>query len=156
MGQWLSERLGQQFVVENRPGAGGNIGTAPADGSTLLLALTPDAINATLYDRANFNFIRDIASVAGIVHGPLVMVMHPAHPTRTVPDFIAYAKAIPGKINMASGGVGTPGHVAGELFKIMTGVNLVHVPNRGEGPALTDAISAANIKPEEFRPADIP
>jgi tripartite-type tricarboxylate transporter receptor subunit TctC len=145
-GQWLSERLGQQFVVENRPGAGGNIGTeavvrAPADGYTLLLALTPDAINATLYDRLNFNFIRDIAPVAGIVHGPHVMVMHPAHPTRTVPDFIAYAKANPGKVNMASGGVGTPGHVAGELFKIMTGVNLVHVPYRGEGPALTDAIS---------------
>ncbi|MBI5263439.1 MAG: tripartite tricarboxylate transporter substrate binding protein [Bradyrhizobium sp.] len=146
MGQWLSERLGQQFVVENRPSAGGNIGTeavvrAPADGYTLLLAATPNAINATLYDRLNFNFIRDIAPVAGIVHGPQVMVMHPAHPTRTVPDFIAYAKANPGKINMASGGVGTPGHLAGELFKIMTGVNLIHVPYRGEGPALTDAIS---------------
>ncbi|QHO71295.1 hypothetical protein ACH79_00220 [Bradyrhizobium sp. CCBAU 051011] len=104
-GQWLSERPSQQFVVENRPGAGGNIGTeavvrAPADGYTLLLALTPGAINATLYDRLNFNFIRDIAPVAGIVHGPLLMVMHPAHPTRTVPDFIAYAKANPGKINM--------------------------------------------------------
>jgi tripartite-type tricarboxylate transporter receptor subunit TctC len=128
------------------PGAGGNIGTeavvrAPADGYTLLLALTPNAINATLYDRLNFNFIRDIAPVAGIVHGPHVMVMHPAHPTRTVPDFIAYAKANPGKINMASGGVGTPGHVAGELFKTMTGVNLVHVPYRSEGSALTDAIS---------------
>jgi tripartite-type tricarboxylate transporter receptor subunit TctC len=146
MGQWLSERLGQQFVVENRPGAGGNIGTeavvrAPSDGYTLLLALTPNAINATLYDRLNFNFIRDIAPVAGIVHGPLVMVMNPAHPTRTVPDFIAYAKANPGKVNMASGGVGTPGHLAGELFKIMTGVNLVHVPYRGEAPALTDTIS---------------
>jgi tripartite-type tricarboxylate transporter receptor subunit TctC len=146
MGQWLSERLGQQFVVENRPGAGGNIGTeavvrAPADGYTLLLALTPNAINATLYNTLNFNFIRDIAPVAGIVHGPQVMVVHPAHRTRTVPDFIAYAKVNPGKINMASGGVGTPGHLAGELFKIMTGVNLVHVPYRGEGPALTDAIS---------------
>jgi tripartite-type tricarboxylate transporter receptor subunit TctC len=146
MGQWLSERLGQQFVVENRQGAGGNIGTeavvrAPADGYTLLLAATPNAINATLYDRLNFNFIRDIAPVAGIVHGPQVMVMHPAHPTRTVPDFIAYAKANPGKVNMASGGIGSPGHLAGELFKIMTGVNLVHVPYRGEGPALTDAIS---------------
>ena len=146
MGQWPSERLGQQFIVENRPGAGGNIGTeavvrAPADGYTLLLALTPDAINATLYDRLNFNFIRDIAPVAGIAQGPQVMVVHPAHFSKTVPDIISYAKAYPGRLNMASGGIGTPGHVAGELFKVMTGVNLVHVPYRGEGPALTDAIS---------------
>jgi tripartite-type tricarboxylate transporter receptor subunit TctC len=146
MGQWLSERLGQQFIVENRPGAGGNIGTeavvrAQPDGYTLLLAATPNAINATLYDKLNFDFIRDIAPVAGIVHGPQVMVLHPSHPTKTVADFIAYAKANPGKINMASGGIGSPGHVAGELFKIMAGVNLIHVPYRGEGPALTDAIS---------------
>jgi tripartite-type tricarboxylate transporter receptor subunit TctC len=146
MGQWLSERLGQQFIVENRPGAGGNIGTeavvrAQPDGYTLLLAATPNAINATLYDKLNFDFIRDIAPVAGIVHGGQVMVLHPSHPTKTVADFIAYAKANPGKINMASGGIGTPGHLAGELFKIMAGVNLIHVPYRGEGPALTDAIS---------------
>jgi tripartite-type tricarboxylate transporter receptor subunit TctC len=146
MGQWLSERLGQQFIVENRPGAGGNIGTeavvrAQPDGYTLLLAATPNAINATLYDKLNFDFIRDIAPVAGIVHGGQVMVLHPSHPTKTVADFIAYAKANPGKINMASGGIGSTGHLAGELFKIMAGVNLIHVPYRGEGPALTDAIS---------------
>jgi tripartite-type tricarboxylate transporter receptor subunit TctC len=146
MGQWLSERLGQQFVVENRPGAGGNIGTeavvrAPADGYTLLLAATPNAINATLYERLNFNFIKDIAPVAGIVHGPQVLVMHPAHPSKSVSDIIAYAKANPAKLNMASGGNGTPNHIAGELFKIMAGVNLTHVPYRGEGPALTDVIS---------------
>ena len=146
MGQWLSERLGQQFIVENRPGAGGNIGTeavvrAQPDGYTLLLAATPNAINATLYDKLSFDFIRDIVPVAGIVHGPQVMVLHPSHPTKTVADFIAYAKANPGKINMASGGIGSTGHVAGELFKIMAGVNLIHVPYRGEGPALTDAIS---------------
>ena len=146
IGQWLSERLGQQFVVENRPGAGGNIGTeavvrAPADGYTLLLAATPNAINATLYERLNFNFIRDIAPVAGIVHGPQVLVMHPAHSSKSVSDIIAYAKANPAKLNMASGGNGTPNHIAGELFKIMAGVNLTYVPYRGEGPALTDVIS---------------
>jgi len=133
MGQWLSERLGQQFIVENRPGAGGNIGTeavvrAQPDGYTLLLAATPNAINATLYDKLNFDFIRDIAPVAGIVHGPQVMVLHPSHLTKTVADFIAYAKANPGKINMASGGIGSTGHVAGELFKIMAGVNLITYP----------------------------
>jgi tripartite-type tricarboxylate transporter receptor subunit TctC len=146
IGQWLSERLGQPFVVENRPGAGGNVGTetvvrAPADGYTLLLTAVPDAINATLYDRLNFNFLRDIAPIAGIVLGPQVMVLHPSLATRTVPDFIAYAKANPGKINMASGGNGTPGHVAGELFKMTTGVGMQHVPYRGEGPALTDMVS---------------
>jgi tripartite-type tricarboxylate transporter receptor subunit TctC len=146
IGQWLSQRLNQQFVVDNRPGAGGNIGTeavvrAPADGYTLLLAATPNAINATLYDRLNFNFIRDIAPVAGIVHGPQVLVMHPAHPSKSVSDIIAYAKANPAKLNMASGGNGTPNHIAGELFKIMAGVNLTHVSYRGEGPALTDVIS---------------
>jgi tripartite-type tricarboxylate transporter receptor subunit TctC len=146
MGQWLSERLGQPFVVENRPGAGGNIGTeivvrAPADGYTLLLCAAPDAINATLYDKLNFNFIRDIAPIAGIVRGPQFMVLHPSLAITSIPDFIAYAKANPAKLNMASAGIGTPGHVAGELFKLMAGVNMQHVPYRGEGPALSDMIN---------------
>jgi tripartite-type tricarboxylate transporter receptor subunit TctC len=141
--QWLSERLGQQFVVENRPGAGGNVATelvvrAPADGYTLLLVPAPAAINATLYDNLNFNFIRDIAPVAGILRVPEVMVVNPAVPADTVPEFIAYAKANPGKINMASSGNGTVPHVAGELFKFMTGVDLVRVGYRGGGPALVD------------------
>ena len=141
--QWLSERLGQQFVVENRPGAGGNVATelvvrAPADGYTLLLVPAPAAINATLYDNLNFNFIRDIAPVAGILRVPEVMVVNPAVPANTVPEFIAYAKANPGKINMASAGNGTVPHVAGELFKFMTGVDLVRVGYRGGGPALVD------------------
>jgi tripartite-type tricarboxylate transporter receptor subunit TctC len=145
MGQWLSERLGQQFVVENRPGAAGNIGAeavvrAPADGYTLLLAATPAAINATLYEKLNFNFIRDIAPVAGIHREPNVVKVNPALPVKTVPEFIAHAKAHPGKINMGSGGNGTPSHVSGELFKMMTGVNLVHVPYRGAGPALVDLL----------------
>src|SRR5262245_3950548 len=145
MGQWLSERLGQQFVIENRPGAGSNIGTevvlrALADGYTLLIVGTPGAINATLYDKLNFNFIRDIAPVAGITRAPLVMAVNPTVPAKTVPEFVAYAKVNPGKINMASGGVGTSPHVAGELFKMMAGVNLVHVPYRGAGPALTDLL----------------
>jgi tripartite-type tricarboxylate transporter receptor subunit TctC len=143
IGQWLSERLGQQFVVENRPGAGGNVATelvvrAPADGYTLLLVPAPAAINATLYDNLNFNFIRDIAPVAGILRVPEVMVVNPAVPASTVPEFIAYAKANPGKINMASAGNGTVPHVAGELFKFMTGVDLVRVGYRGGGPALVD------------------
>ena len=141
--QWLSERLGQQFVVENRPGAGGNVATelvvrAPADGYTLLLVPAPAAINATLYDNLNFNFIRDIAPVAGILRVPEVMVVNPAVPANTVPEFIAYAKANPGKINMATAGNGTVPHVAGELFKFMTGVDLVRVGYRGGGPALVD------------------
>jgi tripartite-type tricarboxylate transporter receptor subunit TctC len=141
--QWLSERLGQQFVVENRPGAGGNVATelvvrAPADGYTLLLVPAPAAINATLYDNLNFNFIRDIAPVAGILRVPEVMVVNPVVPANTVPEFIAYAKANPGKINMASSGNGTVPHVAGELFKFMTGVDLVRVGYRGGGPALVD------------------
>ena len=141
--QWLSERLGQQFVVENRPGAGGNVATelvvrAPADGYTLLLVPAPAAINATLYDNLNFNFIHDIAPVAGILRVPEVMVVNPAVPANTVPEFIAYAKANPGKINMASAGNGTVPHVAGELFKFMTGVDLVRVGYRGGGPALVD------------------
>jgi tripartite-type tricarboxylate transporter receptor subunit TctC len=141
--QWLSERLGQQFIVENRPGAGGNVATelvvrAPADGYTLLLVPAPAAINATLYDNLNFNFIRDIAPVAGILRVPEVMVVNPAVPANTVPEFIAYAKANPGKINMASAGNGTVPHVAGELFKFMTGVDFVRVGYRGGGPALVD------------------
>jgi tripartite-type tricarboxylate transporter receptor subunit TctC len=145
IGQWLSERLGQPFVIENRPGAGNNIGTesvvrAPADGYTLLLCGTPNAINATLYDKLNFNFIRDIAPVASIDREPHVMVVTPSVPAKTVPEFIAYAKANPGKISMASAGSGTPAHVAGELFKMMTGVNMVHVPYRGGGPALVDLL----------------
>ena len=146
IGQWLSERLGQQFVVENRPGAGGNVATefvvrAPDDGYTLLLVPAPAAINATLYDNLSFNFIRDIRPVAGILRVPEVMVVNPAVPARTVPEFIAYAKANPGKINMASAGNGTVPHVAGELFKFMTGVDLVRVGYRGGGPALIDLIA---------------
>jgi tripartite-type tricarboxylate transporter receptor subunit TctC len=146
MGQWLSERLGQQFVIENRPGAGTNIGTeavvrAPPDGYTLLLIATPNAINATLYDKLNYNFIRDIAPVAGIIREPNVMVLNPSVPAKTVPDFIAYAKANPRKINMASSGNGSSPHVAGELFKMMTGVDMNHVPYRGAAPALTDLLA---------------
>jgi tripartite-type tricarboxylate transporter receptor subunit TctC len=144
--QWLSERLGQQFVVENRAGAATNIGTetvvhAPADGYTLLLVHTANAINATLYEKLNFNFIRDIMPVAGIMRVPGVMVVNPSLPAKTVSEFIAYAKANPGKINMASGGAGGPDHMSGELFMTMTGVNMLHVPYRGLSPALTDLLS---------------
>jgi len=143
--QWLSERLGQQFVIENRPGAGTNIGTeaavrAPADGYTLLVATSVNAINATLYNKLNFNFIRDIAPVAGISRESHVMVVNPLVPTKTVPEFIAYAKANSGKISMASAGIGSGSHITGELFKMMTGVNLVHVPYRGLAPALSDLL----------------
>jgi tripartite-type tricarboxylate transporter receptor subunit TctC len=146
MGQWLTERLGQQFIVESRPGAGSNIGTeavvnAPADGHTLLLASAGNAVNASLYDRLNFDFIRDIAPVAGIIRSPNLMVVNPSVPARTVPEFIAYARTNPGKINMASSGNGTSPHVAGELFKLMAGVDMVHVPYRGGAPALTDLIA---------------
>ena len=145
IGQWLSDRLGQQFVVENRPGAGGNIATevairAPADGYTLLSVVSSHAINATLYDKLNFNFVRDIAPIAITIHEPLVIEVHPSFPAKTVPEFIAYAKANPGKINMASAGNGTATHVAGELFKMMTGINMIHVPYRGGAPALTDLL----------------
>ena len=144
--QWLSERLGQPFVVENRIGAGGNIATetvvrAPPDGYTLLTCLSANAINATLYGNLNFNFIRDIAPVAELVRVPMVMVVNPSLPAKTVPEFIAYAKANPGKINMASSGNGTPLHVAGELFRMMTGLNMLHVPYRGIAPAMTDLLS---------------
>jgi tripartite-type tricarboxylate transporter receptor subunit TctC len=146
MAQWLSERLGQPFIIENRPGAGTNIATeavvrASPDGYTLLLVAPPAAINAALYDKLNFNFIRDISPVGGIVRQANVMVVNPSLPAKTVPEFIAYAKANPGKINMASGGNGTMSHVAGELFKMMTGVDMVHVPYRGGGgAALTDLL----------------
>jgi tripartite-type tricarboxylate transporter receptor subunit TctC len=143
MAQWLSQRLGQPFVVENRPGVGGNLATdavvnAPADGHTLLLVAPANTINATLYDKLSFNFIRDIAPVGSIMRSFYVMEVTPALPVKSVPEFIAYAKAHPGEINMASAGSGTPQHVAGELFKLMTGVEMVHVPYRGSVPALTD------------------
>ena len=146
MGQWLSERFGQPFVIENRPGAGTNIGTeavvrAAADGYTLLLVSPANAINATLYDKLSFNFMRDIAPVASIVSIPLVLVVHPSFQVASVSELVAYAKANPGKLNMASGGNGSAGHVTGELFKMMAGVDMLHVPYRGSGPALTDLIA---------------
>jgi tripartite-type tricarboxylate transporter receptor subunit TctC len=145
MGQWLSERLGQQIVIENRGGAGSNIAVeatigAPPDGYTLLIVGATNAINATLYEKLNFNFIRDIAPVAGIIRVPLIMEVHPSVPAKTVAEFIAYAKARPGKINMGSGGIGTTLHVSGELFKMMTGIDMLHVPYRGAGPMLTDLL----------------
>ena len=144
--QSLSERLGQPFVIENRPGAGTNIATeavvrAPPDGYTLLQTSTPAAINATLYNKLNFNVIQDIAPIAGITRSTYVMAVHPSFPAKTVREFIAYAKANPGKINMASAGNGTPQHLSGELFKIMAGVNMIHVPYRGDAPALTDLLA---------------
>jgi tripartite-type tricarboxylate transporter receptor subunit TctC len=145
IGHWLSERLGQSFIIENRPGAGGNIGTesvvrAPPDGYTLLLVTFANVVNATLYKKLNFNFIHDIAPVAGLIRVPDLMAVHPSVPARTVLEFIAYAKANPGKITMASAGNGSSGHLAGELLKMMVGVNLVHAPYRGNGPALTDLL----------------
>jgi tripartite-type tricarboxylate transporter receptor subunit TctC len=145
IGQWLSERLGQPFVIENRPGAGTNIGTeavvrAPADGHTLLLVTPPNAISATLYEKLNFNFIRDIAPVAGIIRTPFVMVVNLSVPAKTVPEFIAFAKSNPGKVNFASAGIGSGPHVSGELFKMLAGVNMVQVPYRGGGPAITDLL----------------
>jgi tripartite-type tricarboxylate transporter receptor subunit TctC len=146
IGQWLSERLGQPFIVDNRPGAASNVATegvvrASADGYTLFLATISNAINATLYDKLNYNFIRDVAPVAGIIRVPNVMEVNPAVPARTVPEFIAYAKANPGKVNFGSGGVGSSTHVSGELFKMMTGVNMVHIPYRGTAPAVTDLMA---------------
>jgi len=143
--QWLSVRLGQPFVIENRVGAGGNLGTeavvrAPPDGYTLILCASTDTINATLYDKLNFNFIRDIAPVAGIARGPNVLVVHPSFPAKTVPEFIAHAKANPGKVSFASAGIGSVSHVSGELFKATAGINMVHVPYRSLAPALTDLI----------------
>ena len=145
IGQWLSERLGQPFIIENRVGAGGNVGTemvvrSAPDGYTLLMVNGANAISATIYEKLNFNFIRDIAPVATISSNTLVMVVHPSAPAKSVPEFIAYAKANPGKIAMASAGNGTIQHVTGELFKMMAGIDLLHVPYRGAPPALTDLI----------------
>jgi len=146
IGQWLSERLGQQFVIENRAGAGGNLATeavvkALPDGYTLLMIGSNNAWNVTLYDNLSFNFIRDIAPVASIYRGPAVLVVHPSFPAKSVPELIAYAKSNPGRVSMASGGVGSTQHVYGELFKMMTGVDMLHVPYRGGGPALTDLLA---------------
>jgi tripartite-type tricarboxylate transporter receptor subunit TctC len=144
-GQWLSERMGQQVIVENRAGAGGTIGTeavvnSPADGYTLLLVSSANAIHATLYERLNYDFIRDIQPIVHLASAPLVMVVHPSVPAKSVPEFIAYAKANPGKIDMASAGTGSTGHVTGELFKMMAKIDMVHVPYRGAGPAMTDLL----------------
>ena len=146
LGQWLSERFGQPFVVENRPGASSNIAAeavvrAPPDGYTLLFVAQPSAINATLYKNLSFNFVRDIAPVASLVRQFMIMVVHPAVPAKTLPEFIAYAKANPGKISMASVGIGSTPHVAGELFKMMAGIDMIHVPYRGAAPAVTDLIA---------------
>jgi len=146
IGEWLSERLGQPFIIENRPGAGSNLATeaivrAPPDGYTLLLVGSPNAINATLYDKLNFNFVRDIVPIASFIRGALVMVVHPSVPAQTVPEFIAYAKANPGKLSYGSGGVGGITHITPELFKMMAGVNMVHVQYRGAPSALTDLLS---------------
>jgi tripartite-type tricarboxylate transporter receptor subunit TctC len=145
MGQWLSDRLGQQFVIENRPGGGTNIATeavvrSSPDGYTLLAVSPANAINATLYQKLNFNFIRDIAPVASVMRTPNVMLVNPSVPAKSVPEFIAYAKANPGKVSFASGGIGSGSHMSGELFKMMAGVDIVHVPYRGGGPALTDLV----------------
>ena len=145
IGQWLSERLGQSVIIENRAGADGNIATeavvnAPADGYTLLLAALPNAVNATLYPKLNFNFIRDAAPVAGVIRVPMVVLVHPSVPAKTIPEFIAYARANPGKVNMSSAGTGSAPHMAGELFNVMAQVNMIHVPYRGQGPALADLI----------------
>jgi tripartite-type tricarboxylate transporter receptor subunit TctC len=161
IGQFASERLGQQFIVEVRPGAGGNIATeavaaAPADGYMVLLVNAQNTINSALYDRLNFNFLRDIAPVAGIMRVPLVMEVQPSFPAKTVPEFIAYAKANPGKINMASAGIGGPHHVCGELFKYMAGVNLVHVPYRGSTPALTDLLAGQVQVMFDVTPSSLP
>src|SRR5436190_17589766 len=160
IGHWLTERLGQPFIIENRPGAATNIGTeavvkSPPDGYTLLLAGSPNAINATLYENLNFNFIRDIAPVAGILRTALVMQVTPSVPVKTVPEFIAYAKGNPGKINMSSAGNGSAPHVAGELFKLMTGVDMAHVPYRGAAPSLADLIGGQVQVTFESMPASI-
>jgi tripartite-type tricarboxylate transporter receptor subunit TctC len=146
MGQWLSERFGQPFVIDNRPGAGTNVATdmvvkAAPDGHTLILVAPAAAINATLYEKLNFNFLRDIAPIAGIVRTPSILEVHPSVPAKSVPEFIAYAKGNAGRLNMASAGIGTTQHISGELFKMMTGVDIVHVPYRGDAPALTDLLA---------------
>jgi tripartite-type tricarboxylate transporter receptor subunit TctC len=170
IGQWLSERLGQPFVIENRPGASGNIGTeavvrAAPDGYTLLIVASNNAINGSLYDKLNYDFLRDIAPVAGLMRTPMVLEVNAASPIKTVPELIAFAKANPGKMNFGSGGVGFATHLAGELFEAMTGVHMVHVPYRGQAPALTDLLggrvqavfdpvssSIAHIRAGELRP----
>src|SRR5262252_4579922 len=144
-GQWLSERLGRPFIIENRPGGGTNIASelvahAPADGYTLLSAVTAAAINASLYDKLNFNFLRDIAPIAGLIRAPLAMLVNVSFPAKTVPEFITYAQANPAKINFASPGTGTASHVGGELFKMSTGLEMLHVPYRGDAPALIDLL----------------
>ena len=146
MGQWLSEKLGQSFVIENRPGGGTNIATeavlrSPPDGYSLLLVAPANAINATLYDKLNFNFIKEVEPVAGLIRFPNVVVVHPSLPIKSIPELIAYAKANPGKLNMASSGNGSTIQMSGELFKMLTGINMVHVPYRGGAPALTDLIA---------------
>jgi tripartite-type tricarboxylate transporter receptor subunit TctC len=146
IGQWLTERLGQPFVIENRPGAGTNLAAeavinAPPDGYTLFLTNTANAVNASLYEKLSFDFMRDMAPVIGISRAPVIMTVNPSLPVKTVPEFIAYAKANPGKVNMGSAGIGATGHLAGELLQMMTGIKLVHVPYRGNAPALTDLIS---------------
>jgi len=170
LGQWLADKLGQSFVVENRTGGGNNIGTeaaarSPADGYTLFMANTVNAINTTLYKNLNYNFTTDLVPVAIVMRSPVIMQVHPSVPAKTVPEFIAYAKASPGKINMGSGGVGATGHMAGELFQLMSGIKLTHVPYRGESLALTDLLggqvqvvfatagsSIQYIKAEKLRP----
>jgi tripartite-type tricarboxylate transporter receptor subunit TctC len=168
IGRWLSDWLGQQFIIENRPGGSNNLGTemvvrAPADGYTLLAIGGVNVVNTVLFDKLNFNFIRDIAPVAGTMRAPLIMTVNPSFPAKTVPEFIAYAKANPGKLNFASGGTGTAPHMSGELFKMMTGVNMVHVPYRGEGLALTDLLggqvqlmfSASSVSLESIKAAKL-
>jgi tripartite-type tricarboxylate transporter receptor subunit TctC len=161
IGQWLSDRLGQQVIVEARPGAGGNIATeavvrSPTDGYTLLLVNSQNAINASLYSKLSFNFIRDIAPVACLFRVPLVMEVIASFPAKSVPEFIAYAKANPGQVNMASAGIGGPQHVAGELFKSMAGVDLVHVPYRGTTPALTDLLAGQMQLMFDVTPSSLP
>jgi tripartite-type tricarboxylate transporter receptor subunit TctC len=168
IGRWLSERLGQPFIIENRPGGSNNLGTevvvrAPADGHTLLAIGGVNVVNTVLFDKLNFNFIRDIVPVAGTMRAPLIMTVNPSFPAKTIPEFIAYAKANPGKLNFASGGTGTAPHMAGELFKVMTGVDMVHVPYRGEGLALTDLLggqvqvvfSASSVSLESVKAAKL-
>jgi len=167
-GRWLAERLGQPFIIENRPGGSNNLGTevvvrAPADGYTLLAIGGVNVVNTVLFDKLDFNFIRDIAPVAGTMRVPLLMAVNPSFPAKTIPEFIAYAKANPGKLNFASGGTGTAPHMGGELFKVMTGVNMVHVPYRGEGLALTDLLggqvqvmfSASSVSLESVKAAKL-
>src|SRR5262245_8407107 len=160
IGQWLSERLSQPFIIDNRPGAGSNIATeavvrAPADGYTLLMAGTFNAINATLYDKLNFNFLRDIAPVATIYYVPNVMVVHPSFPAKTILEFIAYSKSNPGKVNVGSGTPGAAMHMSGELFKIMAGIDMVHVFYRGAGPTLTDLLAGQVLVSFPTMPASI-